>query len=118
MHYIQAQKASDVSLTGINVELEHHGHSLSAVTFRHPDGGLVKVAIDSYNLKVLVPAPPKMVEKYRLSGKFAGLVDVCEDFDDEFDAKQRLQDYELKHSGGRSELGLGIAKVTVLESEQ
>lgn len=111
MQLIEVKKANDIVLGGIAVEFEKHNTSLVAVTLRDSDGRLVKIAKGEYGEMVaLVPAPPKKIKKFRLSGKFEGLVDVCEDFDSEAAAKDRLREFERVGSG---EPGLKIEAVEV-----
>ena len=67
------------------------------------------------NLKIYIPAAPKMKEVHVLRGKFAGLVDVQEMFDSEYEAKQRLSEYALKVSSDDCGLEIAAEKVAVQE---
>lgn len=67
------------------------------------------------NLAIDIPAPPKKVKKFKLHGKFAGLADVEELFEEEYEAKARLREYEKKYRGDDAEIGLAIDEVEVEE---
>jgi hypothetical protein len=116
MQFITAKKDSDVVLHGVQIEIERRNGSPFAVTFRS-NGNLVKISQGQYsNFEVLVPAPPTKVERFRLSGKFGGLVDVCEDFETEWQANERLREYGRKFQGPDDDCGLSVEKVEVEEA--
>lgn len=50
------------------------------------------VQMNSYSLQALVPAPPVMVKRHRLSGEFKGLK-VEEFFENDWDAKSRMSEF-------------------------
>lgn len=114
MNYTTIKNAAEIQLQGISVELEKRDGSNHSVVLKDSDGGFLKITA-SYGISVLGKAKPVMVKKWRLAGKFAGLLDVSEDFDSDYDAKTRLQEYESKHSGKDSEVGLKIEQVEVPE---
>lgn len=57
---------------------------------------IVKSETYSTTLKVLTQAPKKQVEKWLLSGKYMGMVDVSELYDDHVVANERLAEYQEK----------------------
>jgi hypothetical protein len=114
MNYTTIKNAAEIQLQGISVELEKRDGSNHAIVLRDANGGFLKITA-SYGISVLGPAAPKMVKKFRLSGKFAGLVDVLEDFDSEYDAKAKLDEFKHQHRGDDSEVGLKIEQVEVPE---
>jgi hypothetical protein len=116
MKFTTVKKDSQIKLAGITVETEYRDASLYVITLRDANGGMVRIS-GGYGITTLVPAIPAMVKRYRLSGKFGGLVDVCEDFGNEHDAKARLSEFEAKHAGRDSEIGLAISTVEVPEEE-
>jgi hypothetical protein len=117
MQFVTAKKVTDVVLPGVEVEIENRDGSLFAVTFR-VNGNMVKVSKGGYSdITLLIPAPPKVVKKFRLAGKFGGLADVSEDFDSKWDAEQRLREYEKKYGGPDDEVGLTVSEVEVEEAQ-
>lgn len=70
----------------------------------------------SSTLKVMTEQPKIEVSKWKLHGKFAGLVEVEEMFDSEYEATNRKSEYfnSLNHY---SEDGLVITEVKVLVDE-
>jgi hypothetical protein len=108
------QKESDLKLEGIKFDIEVRNTTVYSVTFTDATGNLVKVA-GSYGLEVCIKAPPKMVEKWKLSGKFDELVDVEEVFDSEYKAKDRLK--EFIHRSRLDECGLAVTKIEVPEED-
>ena len=116
MKFKTTLKESDLKLDGIDVQVELRDSSIGSITFTDKSGKVIKV-IGEYGFKACVKAPPMMVKKWRLSGKFAGMVDVCEDFDNDYDAKDRLREFERKYSGPDESTGLAITQVEVAETE-
>ena len=115
MNLQSVKKATDITLRGVMIEIDNHNGSPRVITLRDANGGLVQIT-GTYGIDILAPAPPKMVKKHRLSGKFAGLAEVSEDFDNEWDAKARLRDYEREYAGDDSEVGLTISEVEIPEA--
>jgi hypothetical protein len=110
------KKVSEIPLSGVDIEIESHNNSPKSLTIRDANGGFLRVSA-TYGIEILVPAKPKMVKKYRLAGKFAGLVDVVEDFDSSYDANQRLREYNAKVNEYGDETGLSVTEVEVPEEE-
>lgn len=106
-------KQSDLKLDGIDIQLEMHNSSVGQLVFTDKSGKTIKI-VGTYGVSVLIPAPPKMTEKWELSGKFDDLVDVKETFDTEYDANDRLREFERRSKSG-GECGLTVKKVEVPE---
>lgn len=96
------------------IHLEHHNGNLKAIEISAPGGGAVKIVEEYGSLKLMVPAKPKMVDRWALTGLLLGVTPFHELFESEFDASQR--------KGGLSKaanfceddtLGLTIEKVSV-----
>lgn len=76
---------------------------------------IVKGDAYSNNLKVLKLQPKKEVTRYKLIGKFLGMADVCEVFEDKHSADNRAYEYETK--AGSQETGLTIEEFVALVDE-
>ena len=97
------------ALSGITADVDLVSGVVHAVTLRDANGGLLRIERNSdyESLKAFVPAKPKLVKRWQLSGKFKGL-DVSERFDHKHDAEQRRQDLE---GWNEDEYQLSIAEV-------
>lgn len=80
-------------LDGITITQERRDSQLHAVTFTDAQGHVVKIALQSYCLVLLVPQEPEKVKKEIVHGEIAG-VKVREEFDDAFQAHQRQRELE------------------------
>lgn len=113
MKFQTIKKDSEVFLNGVNVSIDRVDNSLRSITLTDDVGNVVKVQIASYSMEILVPAAPKMVEKFMLKGNVCGLI-VNEQFDDKYSAENRKNEIE---SNTRSECELTIEKEMVAEQE-
>ncbi len=111
MNLVNVKKASDIVLDGISVDAEFRDGSLHAVTLTDQKGSLVRIALDSYALRALIPAPPEKKKVNVLTGKVAVLgTPIREEFDHQFQAESRRTELE---SAGIAE-GIEIAAEEVL----
>lgn len=76
---------------------------------------MIRITEKYGNLAIDIPAPPKKVKKFKLHGKFAGLADVEELFDEDYEAEARFREYQKKYRGDDVEIGLAIDEVEVEE---
>lgn len=113
MNMKTVKKHSEIVLAGIAIEMHVKDGQTTGLTLTDANGSLVTVSRDTYGIgiDVLVPAPPKMVDRWRVSGKVLGLA-VSEDFEGEYEAGARLD--ALACGTGEGE-GLKITKVEVPE---
>lgn len=111
MRLASVKKDSQLKLTGITFETIWHNDSLSTCTLRDEAGNIVQFAIESYSMKVLVPAEPKTEDRYKLHGTVAG-ISVEHLFESEWDATQAQRDYEGKVARAE-DASLAIEKVKV-----
>jgi hypothetical protein len=96
MNLKTAKTPKDINLTGIIAEYDVVDGQVVAVILKDTAGGLLTLRQGQYSgLAVLVPAPPKLVGRWRVRGTVGTLV-VEETFTDEYSAKSRI-----------AELGLG-----------
>lgn len=112
------KEVAEVALAGVNVEFTQVNSAITAITITDQTGRFVMIQKgDAYGetLRVLIPEPPKSEERFFVVGRFMGMVDVEEAFESEYDAKDRLTEYERK-TGGFNESGLKVEKRVVLVS--
>ena len=83
-------------------------NNIEAIVIKVADDSIriVKGGAYSDTLKVLTKQPLKSVTKYRLSGKYIGLTDVNEVFDNKYNAETRLNEFSAK--AGYDETGLTV----------
>ncbi len=115
MKFTDAKNEHDITLTGvISAEIEWHDKTAKAITFSDREGHVVKIA-GQYGIDILVPAPPTMVEVWRVSGRIPGIQDaVLEYFEYEHRARDRVATLGRLLS---ITLDLKVAKVSVTEDE-
>ena len=71
MKLVSVKKESQIVLRGIQFDVLWTDGSISQVTAKDDDGNMVCFKRESYDFKVLVKEPPKMVTKYMLKGTVA-----------------------------------------------
>jgi hypothetical protein len=109
MNLKSVKKQDEVKLAGIVVEVEFKDSMPTGVVLRDVAGGALVVRAGQYSgLDVMVPAPPKMVERFRIAGAVKGIKFV-ELFESEYAASSRLVDLEVS--------GVQIEKVSVPEED-
>ncbi len=99
---------------GFEVETELVDGSLKFVTLRSP-AGILRFAEESYSMRVAIPAPPKMVKKFKLEGQVGSLPKIEEVFKERYEAESRRDALVSELSCG-PEL-FGITEVEVKEEE-
>jgi hypothetical protein len=84
--WVQAKSPSDVTLEGVDLELDWDGSTINGVTLRDPKGNVLRIIKGEYSgMRAMVSAT---VEKYRLKGVALG-IDIDQVFDTENDAERR-----------------------------
>jgi hypothetical protein len=110
MNLKTVKKQEEVRLMGIAADVEFKDGHATGLILRDAGGGVLVVRMSQYSsLDVLVPAPPKMVERHRIAGKLKG-IEFSELFETEYEAQNRLRDLEVS--------GVQIEKVSVPEEAQ
>ena len=71
---VTVKRNERVVLKGANVFRRYDDNQLRAIVVTDADGGSIEIQAEPYGqgLKVLRPAPPEMVKRYRLTGKIGG----------------------------------------------
>lgn len=102
-----------VALKGVAAEFTKENNSIKQLRLTDADGRFIVIRNESEysSLKIMTLAPPETVDRWMLSGKFADLLDVREYFEQEWDANQRLGEYQSKLNN--DDTGLKIEKVNV-----
>ena len=106
--------AGEVLLNGVRVRFMEEDKGLIGVEFTDGIGGLVVVKVAgaySTNVKVMIPAKPEEKKVYRVIGQLSNMVKVCEQFDEQQDAQNRLRDLRSHDDGAN--LSVETGKVTV-----
>lgn len=112
MKFVTAKNLAALKLAGVTITVDVTDDILRTVTLADSEGNVIRLAHRDYSMKLEIPAPPKMVKKHRLHGDVIGVV-VDELFDDEYLAKDRLNEFERKAPG--SFAGLTITQVEVVD---
>ena len=89
------KKAEEVVLDGISVELTlRDPGSVQALVLRDGSGHELVITQEGYSLAVQVPAPPKQVDAFLLSGTVPGIRQVEEYFQYEHEAQARQRELD------------------------
>jgi len=91
MIWESAKSAKQIVLDGVTVEVDKADSSLVSVTLTDSKGNKVRVRHNSYNMCVEIPAAPKLVDKFVVTGDVVG-VPVSEVFDNKYEAENRRDD--------------------------
>jgi len=110
------EKIGDVQIAGdVAVEIEFHDGTPHALTLRGSEGGAVRAMAAPYQgIQVLVPAPPAIVRRWRVSGKLPGGIEVVETYDTMDAARNRT--LQLREDQGAADL-IDYAEIEVPEGE-
>jgi hypothetical protein len=93
MNWETVKTNKDATLDGIDIEIDKSDSSITSVTFTDKSGGKLRIRMDSYTMRVDIPAKPKTEKKWALKGEFKGLP-VDETFDSEYQANNRRDDID------------------------
>lgn len=93
MNLVSAKKNSDIQLPGLCVDIERIDGSIKTITLSCGDK-VVVIRGDWSGMSVAVPAPPKLVKRWRLTGALKGLT-VDESFETMSAATERMEELEL-----------------------
>ena len=98
---------------GVKFEADALDSSIKSIEVTTDQGVKFKLVHQDYSgIRVYVPAPPAKVKRWRVHGKFLGMVDVCDDFESQHDANDRLAMYTDRLSHGEKS-GLVVEQVEV-----
>ena len=105
--WTQAKSPADITLEGVDVELDWDGTTINGIIVRDTKGNALRIIKGEYSgMRAMVPAT---VEKYRLHGT------LCESlfeqvFDDQHEAEERQHEFDDLGDKAR----LTIEKIKVL----
>lgn len=86
MNYATAKTAADVNLEGVSVHFDKTDRALNAVVFRDAKGNLCRVSLQSYSMRVEVPAPPETAKRHVLRGELPVVGKFEKAFEQKWDA--------------------------------
>ncbi len=87
MNWKSVKTSSEVVLEGVSVEVETVDGAVVACVLSDESGNKVRCAIESYNFRISIPAPPPTKDVYVVSGRVRGTDIIVErQFDDFGDA--------------------------------
>lgn len=90
MNMKTAKTPAEIKLAGVTIEFERADSQLRAVIIRDTAGGMLRIAKSgSYDMEALIPAPPRLVARYRVRGEVAG-VPIDETFAHDYQATARI----------------------------
>lgn len=113
MKMIEAKTDRDIKLDGVTAEITRKNTSVIRVILRDTSGNMVEIGKDGYSdLAVMIPAPPEKKKVWKVNGEIAG-IKVDENFDSEYEAKERRQDIISKLSIDES--GFSIEQAEIVE---
>ena len=94
MNWETIKRTTDAAiLDGITVTIDKTDSTTNAVTLTDKSGASLRIRLDSYTLKVEIPAKPKTEKKFTLSGEYKGLP-VAEVFNTKYDATIRRDEID------------------------
>ena len=109
-------KPGAVKLAGVTVEARMLESACQSIELTDAAGGRLLISSTTWGgFEVYIPAPPTMVDRYRLSGTLRGLA-VCEDFQSRSEADRRRE--ALAEDVSVAEFELSVALVKVEEPEE
>jgi len=110
---VTLKDVKELGVLGEIITLQFQDGNIEAVTIKYKDASVRITKNGSYSetLKLSVEKDKEIVKKWKLSGKFLGLVDVEQFFDTEYEAKDAKEDFREK--ANYQETGLEITEVEV-----
>ena len=105
MKLTKVGKDIDFVLPGIDIEITRVDESIRVVEFSKDGKLLARISKeDYYEMQITVPAPPKMVTKYRLTGTITFLkLPFLVDFDSREEAEETLHQAKDNNGDGQIE---------------
>lgn len=98
MNWTSIKTPKDIVLDGIVAECEYRDKTLAAVTFTDQAGHQLRMVLENYSVRVLIPAKPETKTVHAVVGVVPMLnTPVREEFEDAYSASSRL--IKLSHQG-------------------
>lgn len=110
-----AKNASEVKLKGIKIEFVTIDKAVRSVVLSDGKNSVTIQRKDAYSdhISVLVPQPFDKEDRYHLSGTFGSMLPVSEYFEREYEANQRMGEFEREASSS----ALTVSRVAVFVDE-
>lgn len=105
-----AKKESDIALEGITIDAEQNEFGTFTKVILTDEKGHSVHFSSSYGMETKVPAPPKLVDKYKVEGVIAG-VKVLGYFDSSWDANSRRDELNGRLESSETQFTSELVKV-------
>lgn len=86
--WVRAEGKKDLNFNGVSIV----DISPTAITLETDKGDKLRIEVMYSELRIMVPAKPKMVKKFIIKGNFEGL-EFSENFDDKYTAERKLSNF-------------------------
>lgn len=119
VNFVSVKTLSEIKLEGVTVDWVKEDKTVKEVIVRDTKGNQIQIKVGatySDALKILVHQPFEEVNRFVLEGTFLGLSPVEEFFENEWEAKAKLEEYSGRAAYG-SEVGLKVTPVKVRVDE-
>lgn len=118
--WVTVKSPTMATLDGIMFEVIKDNSSIQSIEMTDKFGTKLRISRDPYGagISILVPSPPKMKKIYRLHGKFLGVAEFKEDFDDDCDAQTRRNELLKKAEYDEVALGLKVEPLEIPEESE
>ena len=95
MNWMTVKNTKEIALEGIAIEAEWRDRTLAALTLTDAKGGAIRLVLENYAVKALVPAPAEKKQVHVVTGAVPTLgTPIREEFDDAYAATARKYDLE------------------------
>ncbi len=112
MNYQTIKSSADLKLDGITIEAEWRDKVLSALTLSDTKGGVIRVVIENYSVRALIPAKPEKKKMHIVTGNVKTLgTAVREEFQESYEATARRD--ELADSEVVENLSVAVEEIDV-----
>ena len=95
MNWTNIKRPADLKLDGIAFDCEFRDKSLAAVTATDKHGNAIRLVLENYSVRALVPAPPEKKTVHVVTGQVRGIgTPIREEFDEPYAANSRRSEIE------------------------
>ena len=95
MNWVSVKNTKEIVLAGISVDAEWRDKTLAAVTLTDVNGSAVRLVLENYAVRALVPAPAEKKQVHVVTGAVPTLgAPIREEFEDAYAATVRKHELE------------------------